>query len=375
MIYAAGSALAFFLSVVLLGKKGKSRADNILLLWMLLLGIHMALFYAVYIELSDQYPLIFCMALPFPFMHGPFLYLYTTAKVDRYHKNRLKTALHFLPAIGIYIYYIPFMFAEYADQMAVVAQIRSGNADLLFRSISFLLIVSGVSYIVATLLVLRKHKASLSDESQFSEQPKLNWLRNLILGMSAIWTLVILVSFLDKDNGMGDNIIYGSVVLFIISIGYFGIRQPDVFRENAQVVPSTKELTTNSVKQKRYEKSGLKEEQVQNIAASLQKLMTEEQLFLDGEISLKVLSEKLELPSNHVSQVINQHFQKNFHDFINGYRLAAFQERIAQQAHEDYTILTIAYDCGFNSKATFNKFFKKELGVSPSSYIRANSEK
>ena len=62
----------------------------------------------------------------------------------------------------------------------------------------------------------------------------------------------------------------------------------------------------------------------------------------------------------------------NFNEFINGYRLSDFQSRAGKPEYEHFTILGLAYECGFNSKSVFNEFFKKSTGFTPSAWLRAH---
>lgn len=369
MLYAIGGALAIFMSFLLLGKKQKTVADKVLLLWMVLLGIHLFIYYTVYIGISQQYPVIYGIGLPLPFLHGPLLFLYTAARVGRFPKKGLLVMLHFLPSIAIYLYYFPFYLADLSEQLAYVRQIESGQADLLFRSVFFLMLASGIAYVAATLLFLRKYQSNIVHLYSNTEGRDLFWLRNLILGLGAVWAVVITVSIVG-ENIPGDNIIYASVVLFVVSLGYFGIGKAGIFSEPAVPVPA-KPLPEIENPPERYQKSGLKSSQIPEIASALERFMQEDKLYLESNLSLKALSERSEIPSNHISQTINQHFDKNFHDFVNGYRLAAFLEKIKSGAHQELTLLALAYESGFSSKATFNKFFKKELGIPPSQHIRS----
>ena len=74
-----------------------------------------------------------------------------------------------------------------------------------------------------------------------------------------------------------------------------------------------------------------------------------------------------------ISKTINQGFQMNFNDCINSYRIEAVKNSLDLGEHKKTTLLGIAYDCGFNSKATFNRAFKKHTGKTPKEYIETQS--
>ena len=87
--------------------------------------------------------------------------------------------------------------------------------------------------------------------------------------------------------------------------------------------------------------------------------------FLNPGLSLLSLSKELKISSGDLSSLINSSFNLNFNDFINGYRVAEFKQQIYLPDNKNFTILSVALDCGFNSKSTFNRAFKKSEGKSP----------
>ncbi len=91
-------------------------------------------------------------------------------------------------------------------------------------------------------------------------------------------------------------------------------------------------------------------------------------LYLDPDLSLRSLAATLKIHPNQLSKIINDGLEKNFSDFINEYRVAAVVEQLKEASYKDKTFLAIAYDCGFNSKATFNRVFKKTTGKTPLQY-------
>ena len=101
--------------------------------------------------------------------------------------------------------------------------------------------------------------------------------------------------------------------------------------------------------------------------------MTDYKLYLNPDLSLKDLASYLELPTNYVSQLLNQGFNKNFSEYVNTFRVNEFKERALLEENKDLTIMAVAYDSGFNSKTVFNTFFKKIEGITPNTYLKKNS--
>lgn len=108
--------------------------------------------------------------------------------------------------------------------------------------------------------------------------------------------------------------------------------------------------------------------EVQIWCKKVEAILQGEKLYLNPELTLSDLAEKLQTHNSWISYVINTGFQKNFNDFVNAYRVADFQKRVNDPRFSHYTLLALAFDCGFNSKSTFNRAVKKATGQLPSTF-------
>ena len=103
--------------------------------------------------------------------------------------------------------------------------------------------------------------------------------------------------------------------------------------------------------------------------SKIEQVMVNEKLYLNPELTLSELSDKVESHNSLISNVINTKFQKNFNDFVNEFRVNVFKEKIKDPKLQHLTLLAIAFDCGFNSKSTFNRAVKKVTGEMPSAFL------
>jgi len=103
----------------------------------------------------------------------------------------------------------------------------------------------------------------------------------------------------------------------------------------------------------------------------LQDALEVDRVFEDENLTLSGLAGRLNTNTSALSRVVNKCFRMNFNDLINSHRIAAFQERIKLGHHHTITLLAIASECGFNSKTTFNRVFKRHTGISPKQYIQS----
>jgi AraC-like DNA-binding protein len=140
------------------------------------------------------------------------------------------------------------------------------------------------------------------------------------------------------------------------------IKQPAIYGEGIRVTGEDKKET------ERYARSGLKEKQAKEYLDKLISLVESEKPYLDRDLSIQDLAEKTGIPRHHITQVLNEVYGKNFFTFINEYRVKEVISRFSDRKNNNFTILAIAFDAGFNSKTAFNSIFKSQTGMTPSEY-------
>lgn len=122
------------------------------------------------------------------------------------------------------------------------------------------------------------------------------------------------------------------------------------------------------VSERKYQKPLFDKELLEEYRQQLEELMKDEELYLNPQLTLRDLAEGMEIPANHLSQLLNEGFNRNFSEFVNSYRLETFKSKVADPSQRHSTILALAYDSGFNSKTVFNTYFKKTMGITPRAY-------
>jgi AraC-like DNA-binding protein len=122
-----------------------------------------------------------------------------------------------------------------------------------------------------------------------------------------------------------------------------------------------------AIAERRYEKSGLDGTKLDEYAAALMAFMEKSRIYLDPDLSLDALASRLKMSRHHLTQLLNDRLMKNFYSFINEYRIGVAIAKLDDPAAE-VNILSLAFDCGFNSRSSFNNYFKKITGYTPSAY-------
>ncbi len=350
--FVAGIGVAVFLLLLLISKKNKSQSDKILTVWMLLIAVHLFMFYMLFTGDVYSVPILLGIEHPLPLLHGVFLYFYVCSLTRQLPENRWTLLFHFVPAVAMYAYLGTFFVLPMDEKIQVYRNHGAGHEGFLLIK-SFVIAASGIFYVIWSALLLRRHRNNIRDQFSDLDRINLRWLQILTVGLGGIWLLVILF--------WTDALTYSGVVIFVVLIGFFGVRQSDIFTQGPPPPESAEQ-------KKKYPKSGLTEEASGELHRELIHVMQEDALYKKSDLSINDLSSKLGVHPNYLSQVINQRENKCFYDFVNTYRVEEFKRLIAMKKNRQYTLLSLAYDCGFSSKSSFNRYFKKVTGQTPSQY-------
>jgi AraC-like DNA-binding protein len=379
MFYLIGIVVTFFLATILITKRGKTEADVVLAVWLVTIGIHLASFYLFITRVNFSFPYLLGLELPFPLLHGPLLYLYTEAVTNQVSKRKIRL-LHFVPFFLAYLLFVPF-FLSPADHKIFVYKNNGLGYETLTGVLLLAIIISGIVYVVLSLRLLKKHQRIIQNQFSYAEKINLAWLRYLIYGIAAIWIVVI---FGD------DKATYSTVVVFVIMLGYFGIKQVGIFTQrlpaetksdlNEVAAPAPVSISTalpdpaepgiEEPKKAKYLKSSLNADTAENIYTGLTQLMREKKPYTNPELTLDELAQTLNVHRNNLSQVINTYEQKSFYDYVNLKRVEEFKRIVSLPESQKFTLLGLANNSGFNSKTSFNRNFKNATGLSPTEYLK-----
>ena len=123
----------------------------------------------------------------------------------------------------------------------------------------------------------------------------------------------------------------------------------------------------------KYQSSSLKGPQAAKLFVDLKCLFEKEALYLNPQINLKDLSDRLGTNTKYLSQVVNFHAGHNLQIFINAYRVQAAKEKMQDEQYKNLTLFGIAMLCGFKNKSTFYKVFKAHTGKTPMEYLKSEA--
>jgi AraC-like DNA-binding protein len=374
MLYLIGIILTTFLLFLLLMKRNKVYSDKVLMVWMAVMAIHQLLFYSIYSGFAFQHPHLLGPGLSIPVLHGPLLFFYVSSMTPEKELKYRKLWPHLIPFLVLTVLAIPFYILSAEEKLAVFRNKGKGFEWYIIIQ-QILIMATGIGYVLWSLILIRRHRSNIKQWFSNTEKKNLRWLEYLSIGLGLIWLLVI---FFD------DDVIFAGVVALVLFIGFFGINQLPIFYnwqeiDPPKIIPGNPDTSTITetgqsemeVTSTRYAKSGLKEEEAKELHNRLTQLMEKEALYRKNDLTLQDLANRLDTHPNYLSQVINEKEHKNFYTYINNLRVKAFIENASRGETKTYTLLALAFNSGFNSKSTFNKYFKESTGKSPSEYFSA----
>ena len=368
MFYLFGASIAFFLVLLILIKKDKTNGDYILLLWMSFIGVHISLFYLEHTGTIFDYPWLIGVSLPLPILHGSLLYFYTVRTTRQKFLTVFAVTACLTPFVILTLSAIPFYQISAAEKITVYQNKGAGFEWYLLMQ-NIMIPSFGLLFSVLSIREIRKYRERLLNNFSNSDRKMLRWLEYLSIGLAVIWLLVVFFS---------DSVIFGGVVVFVLLIGLFGINQIPVFSVQPAIPEQPAPGSGNPIASPdvdKYLKTGLKDDDAIRLKGALDQYMEQECPYKNANLTLDDLANGMKIQPNQLSQIINSIEGKNFYHYINTYRIREFLNTAALPESRKFTYLGLAYDCGFNSKTTFNKYFKLHTGKTPSEYFETENER
>lgn len=368
----AGFIIAFLMFFLLLSKKKKTVADIVLAVWIFVIGIHILGYYAYFSEFTLKYPHLLGTFVPLNLIHGPLLFLYILTLIKSIKKFPKIHFVHFLPCIINYLIMIPFFIASGEEKISLVYGESSEGPPLIFIIIQSVLYLSGPFYIVWSIILMNRHKKNIKKRFSYTDEIDLKWIRTLIFALIFIWLVIFIFDAVDYMINMtipSEVFIFISLSISTLFLGYYGFKQTTIFSDiQMNNIESHKIKEEKILEKTAYKRSGLKDEEAEKYLDKLKTLMESEKLYLEAKLSLNQLATKLNISTNNLSQLINEKLDQNFYEFVNSYRIKEIKQKLVDPKSENYTLLALAYDCGFNSKSSFNNIFKKFTGKTPKEF-------
>lgn len=354
--------IGFFISVVLNFREKSDRISNLLMSVFILIHsvfiIHIGLYFSNY-----QYyiPHILYMSTLFSFLYGPLMYFYFK-RVTKGHTFTRIDLLHIVPTIVLCVILIPIYSLPYDEKLKMLVHGERPYLKLISISklISLLIYGGFVLHLYFKTVKTNKHLSRII----------FRWQRNIVIFCFTYIISYSIYSVLIIKHVFSGFLRYTQVVsmaLLVLYVSYTAFVKPSIFGRLKLVKNNER---PNPVGNK-YKKSGLTENLSLELKEKLEYLLDAEKVYRQNDITLQILSERMETTRHNTSQIINEHFNLNFFELINKYRIDEAKELLKGEKHKNFTIIDVAYEVGFNNKVTFNKSFKKYNHITPSEYMKS----
>jgi AraC-like DNA-binding protein len=364
-----GITQSFFAGLMIATKRNPQVADRIMAAWLFLIAIEMG-FAIVNTSIIPLYEYVFI-----PFTYGPLLYLYIKCQTVENLHFKWSYIIHFLPFLVVFISAIVFR----GRPVMRLENFWDTDPFLSFRLIYGLsFFVSITTYSTIAFVLINRHQRNIRNlVSYTSERITLGWL--LVVSISFYLTYVAVFIFgvyviFAKDQTYDPTLpSYFGLTFFAFAISFYGYKQPGIFNEiHIEGKIQRKENLLEENTDPKYERSGLKNKDAREYLNRLLKYMEEKKPYLNVDLSIHDVSDELEIPRHYLTQVINGMMGKNFYTFINEYRINEVKKLLVDENYAKFTLTSISFEAGFNSKSSFNSVFKTATGMTPSQFKDAH---
>lgn len=229
-----------------------------------------------------------------------------------------------------------------------------------------------IAVLVWLLRKLNSYQNQIEDYYSNLDSVSLKWLKAFVwvyIGENAVSTIIFIPYNLGyiKDIETPFLVTNSVFVLSLFYLIYHGIKQYTLANFSDERSGQFETRGKQHSKEK-YQTSSFSEEEMKKLFGKIKSLFSEEKIYHDPELKIQHLAKHLGVTSHNISQTINQLAKKTFFEFVNSYRVAYFKWLLSDPEKKKFTILALGMESGFNSKASLNRIFKKQIGITPREY-------
>ena len=272
------------------------------------------------------------------------------------------------------LHLIPFIIALFVSFYTY--SIHYNNLFLNIFQDVFLKNIVSFTYIIAALINLKKYKKNILNNFSYIEKIDYKWLSFFIKIEFVVWLIylfMICALYLNilviKEANLYINL---SITFFIFAISFYGIRNSSVFSsldfKSNITIPELKSEISKAQKNDIVPESEKKV--IEEYFKELKEYLEVNKPFLKEKITIQELSDQSNIPVKLLSKIIKKKLNKTYFDLINFYRIEYFNKEILAPKNKNFSILGVAYNCGFSSKSAFNRAYKKHTNITPSEFIK-----
>jgi len=320
------------------------------------------------------------------FLFFPLLYLQVKYLLENHEKFLRLDLFHFTPFLLSIFFTLKFILLP-GDEKLLVVDNPSRYFVILETISNEVIALQGIVYSFMAIRLIRSYQKKIKN---FESTLDKSIIKVLYMGISLIlfsWTIGIVglnLEYLNVSVGF-DYFVYTYLILVLVIyiISYAAVKSPEIFKIDIDTIrDNSLNLKTFISKSKDLKKGTSQNNLPQDenldvvfdpvlidLNERLVSYMQNEKPFLNPELSLPELADSLEMSRNQLSALINKIHQKNFYEFVNEYRVDEVKRLITAPENKHLKLISLAYDAGFNSKASFYRIFKQLTELTPTEYL------
>ncbi|MBC7642220.1 MAG: helix-turn-helix transcriptional regulator [Flavobacterium sp.] len=325
-----------------------------------------------------------------PFQHlffvGPLMFFYIQSLLNPSFKINRKQLLHLVLGV-VYLLYNFWIFIYDKIILKEYYYYADGIDKDFDEWYQILGQISMAVYFILSLIYYNRYQKLIVQISSNADAVLFKWIKTYLIAFLCMILLPLFFDFIkvllpsknEYESSWWFYLVYSIILYYIAITGYTNAIETKIGFEMSLFDRKPIILLTDNISNESFE-NDIIDTHFQDIEIDIspeiivwkikiESLIQSQKLYQNPELSLTEIAKKLESNSSIISRAINQGFGMNFNDFINNYRIEAVKEMFRNGEHKKSTLIGIAYDCGFNSKATFNRAFKKNTNFSPKEYL------
>jgi AraC-like DNA-binding protein len=289
---------------------------------------------------------------------GPFIYLYINVLLNRsYVVKSWVTLFHLIPVLPSAIFMIWFPGHSEIERVAIL-KLNFNQGIWQLTALNSIFYIQMTIYLILSYRIIISQMKLTSKVTKGSIQIDISWLKTLMI-IDLIIMFASAPLYFYFENEKTSNII-GQLAVDIQLIYIFikSVWQTGVFPE--ETIMDTSKSKETFLK--------ISDDIADDYLKALIAYMNDKRPYLQEDCNIQNIAEMTGISVHHLSNILNNRFEKNFSDFINAYRIEEAKRILSSDLFSKMTLEAIGYECGFGSKSCFNKAFKKRTNLTPSEY-------
>lgn len=383
IILYVGAVQGLLLSVFLFSIRTNKISNRLLALLTMCWGMVLLTFALIDKGLYEKFPHLLKSVAQLIFLFFPLLYLQVKYLLENHTKFHRLDLFHFLPFFLSILFNVEFFLLSGEEKLFM-----KNNSTLYYDIVEIIsnevIALQGILYSILSIRMIRTYQKKIKDFESTLDKSIIKVLYagiSLILFSWIIGAVGLNLEYLNVNVGFNYFVYtYLILVLVIYIISYAAVKSPEVFKLDIDTIRDHS-LTIKTLIPKRSDKIDEDKGQQTNtrdeiedpiqveINDQLINYMEKEKPYLNTELSLPELADTLEISRNQLSSVINKVHNKNFYEYVNHYRVNEVKRLMIDPANKHLKLISLAYDAGFNSKASFYRIFKQLTQMTPTQYL------